>query len=136
MKNYFSCSVWDCGPGRPWDNAYILNKVLKTKDYIKLLINEDQECVIYSPSGIFSEYSSLKTHIIIKNADKITWKSYYCGREKTKENIIEEEYTKINSRTIHKSSKGPGMFFTYERDMECSKNAFELVAFYKIEEDF
>ena len=135
MKKYFYCSVWGCGPGRPWDNAYTLNKVLKTKEYIKLFIDENQECVIYSPSGISAGYSSQRTYIVIKNADRITWKHYYCGKEKTKENIIEEEYTKIDSRRIHKSSKGSEAFFTYERDMECSENAFELSSSDEVGED-
>lgn len=139
ITNYVTCSIWGCGPGRPFDNCYVLRKVLKENNYIKMFFDEEEECVIYSPSEIIKKYSSEISkeyhRIIVKEAQRITWRSYYYGRPKTMESLIEEEYIRTNSRMVHKISKGPSPF-NYITDIKTSENAFEMSANFEIENMF
>lgn len=115
------CSVWGIGPGKPFDNAYIIKNIIKKDDSIVILFDGGEECTIYSPRGISEKDNS----VIIADADKIVWKNYYYGRPVAEENLIITEYTKKNKRKGIVKSMG-ALEGTWE--WKCSEYAFEMTA--------
>jgi hypothetical protein len=75
MKEFVSCSIWNCGPGRPWDNSWKVNKIIFNKDNLRLYLNEKEIITILNPKGIHF----MDLELIIEDADEITWDMFTYG---------------------------------------------------------
>ncbi len=97
---YSYCSIWGVGPGRPFDNCYILTEIEVNNSQIRLCF-ESECCIILNPQGVCISDDVMK----IEDASKIIWRYYYYGLPKVNDNIVIEEYYK-NKEKIEKSIKG------------------------------
>lgn len=119
MNESVTCSIWGLGPGRPFDNPYLIKKIEIANDNIFLSFDGDEECHIFSPQGI--HYNDKE--FIVESAYKITWKNCSYGKSKTENALIYEEYIYVNKFTVQKVSRGA---LVLDMHLKPSGNAFEL----------
>lgn len=122
FKNYVCLSIWDDGPGKPFDNAYIITEKQINIDSSKIFINFDdnEKCLIENPSKIITD----NKRIIIESASKITWEFYYYGKIQTPDTktIVTYELQKDGRVKVKKE----GYFNEHKIIDSKFKNAFEL----------
>ena len=70
MNDYLSVCIWGNGPGRPYDNIYLLQRIEYVKDIVHLFFCNGEECIIVHPQNLLFSPNGLK----ISYADKIIWK--------------------------------------------------------------
>jgi hypothetical protein len=94
-----SVCIWGDGPGRPYDNSYILTRKEfdKENNIIHLYFDDNEECIIYNPQDIIYDEILFK----IKRADKIIWKSYSYSRPQSNETLYTDIYTMLNNNKVH-----------------------------------
>ncbi len=102
MENYLSLCIWGNGPGRPYDNVYILKNITCNNGTLHLLFQGDEECIISNPQGVVFSEEGLK----INNADRIIWKFYCYGRAKSNETLTVTQYTMMNTAQVHILEEG------------------------------
>lgn len=103
MKNYLSLCIWGDGPGRPYDNLYVLKEITFLDNHtLYLKFQEDEECIICDPQNmILSEKA-----FTIQSASKIVWTFYEYGKPKSKNTLTSVEYNKLNEFNVHVLEKG------------------------------
>ena len=77
MSNYVLCSIWNVGPGRPWDNSWNLKKIIFDNTKIEIFLDIDEKIIINNPNGIELNASSL----VIEDACEIVWDMNTYGNE-------------------------------------------------------
>lgn len=118
---YVSLCIWGDGPGRPFDNGYIVKDVKVDKEQIRLLFDGGEECVIMSPEGIIVT----NQRIIIAKAQKVIWKFYYYGKPQKPETMVTINYTTINDARVCVDETGA---LESNRNITINgKNALELI---------
>lgn len=108
MKNYLTLSIWGQGPGRPYDNIYILKKCRLNCNSLFLYFSEGEECIVSCPENISVSVNSFK----ITKAEEIVWKFYCYGKSRSNETLTTINYKMINDKQIHIVSQG---YFKEER---------------------
>ena len=119
MKKYFTLGIWNCGPGRPFDNEYMLVDKSYKDDTIVLSFEDGEKCVIMNPINIIETDSCLR----IEKASKILWSFYYYGKPKSDDTLITIQYELLDNGQIQIAENGP-----FENDQVISINnriAFE-----------
>lgn len=96
MRNYLSLCIWGDGPGRPYDNIYMLKNITFDNNTLHLFFDGDEECIISNPTNINFSEKSLK----VDAANKIIWKFYYYGKPKNKETLTIIQYDMINRSQV------------------------------------
>lgn len=126
MNDYIFCSIWGIGPGRPFDNPYVLKSVERSDTYIRILFEGGEECCIYSPKEIQKTF----TKFIVKDAERITWEHFYYGVPNSHDSKVFEEYIKLDDTNIKRRSIG-----MIKNEFVLKKNglAFELNGNIKLE---
>lgn len=101
---YIVFCIWGDGPGRPYDNAYIIKdrEIDNNHDFIRLLFNGGEECIIEQPRGINWGPKGIK----INKAKKVIWKYYFYGKPQSIDTLIIMEYTLIDDSNVHVVVKG------------------------------
>jgi len=89
---------WGDWFGRPMDNYHKVVKAVYNEEsnILVMTFDNEEECTVYSPVGI----SSTKKSFYIEDADVVVWLWYYYGKERTKENRFQIQYTKENEDTV------------------------------------
>lgn len=89
---------WGDWFGRPMDNYHkVISAVYDDSlDILTMTFDNAEECIVCSPRGI----TSTKFTFFIKDAKSITWSWYYYGREHTRDNRFQIQYTKENEETV------------------------------------
>ena len=103
MKKYFTFSIWNCGPGRPFDNEYMLVDRSYKDDTIVLSFDDGEKCVIMNPINIIETDSCLR----IEKASKILWSFYYYGKPKSDDTLITIQYELLDNGQIQIAENGP-----------------------------
>ena len=88
MKKYFSLCIWDCGPGRPSDNEYVLENKLYHGNTIILSFVDGEKCIIENPTNIIDTDNRLT----IERATKIIWYQNYYGKCESENTTITIQY--------------------------------------------
>lgn len=96
MNEYLSINIWGKGPGRPYNNKYILTKKIYKKEMLHLFFENNEECLIYNPQNVIISKSGIK----IEKARKIIWKFYYYGKPQQDQNLITVQYEIIDDSHI------------------------------------
>ena len=103
MKKYFTLSIWGYGPGRPFDNEYMLLNKSYQDNTIVLSFDDDEQCIIVNPVNIMDTDTCFK----IEKASKIVWRSYYYGKPKSDNTLITIQYELVGNDQIHIVENGP-----------------------------
>ena len=103
MKKIFTLCIWHCGPGRPYDNRYLLVEQSYRDNVMELSFDDDEKCIIVNPIGV----AVTKTHIKIERADKILWSHYYYGKPKSAETLMVKQYEWIGNDQVRVIETGP-----------------------------
>jgi len=103
LKKYFTLSIWNCGPGRPFDNEYVLVDRSYKDDTIVLSFDDDEKCVIINPLNIIETETCLR----IEKASKILWSFYYYGKPKSDNTLITIQYELLENGQIQIIKNGP-----------------------------
>lgn len=120
MREYVSLSIWCEGPGRSFDNGYILTGVTYEKDILHIFFDDNEECLIFKPSKL----RFFTNKLVIERAEKIIWKYYHYGKPKKIDYLNIIEYSMIDNLRVKISSTGE---FRQEKVIEVNgKIAFEI----------
>lgn len=103
MKKCFTLRIWDCGPGRPLDNEYILVDKLYKDNAIVLSFEGGEKCTIVNPTNIIDTETRLK----VEQASQIIWNSYYCGKPQSDDTQITVKYEMMENGQIRIIENGP-----------------------------
>lgn len=103
MKKYFTFCIWNYGPGRPFDNEYMLVSESYKEDTIVLSFDNGEKCVIMNPINIIKTETCLK----IEKASKILWNSFYYGKSKNDDTLITIQYELLENDQIQIIENGP-----------------------------
>ena len=114
MKNYISLCIWGDGPGRPFDNAYILSNKIIGKNFIQLCFEGWEECHIQNPQNI----EITDVGIQIGTADTIIWKFYCYGIPQNPSTLTITEYKKIDETYARVKETG---YFQSEKMIKIKK---------------
>ncbi|MCH5163738.1 MAG: hypothetical protein J1F36_01835 [Clostridiales bacterium] len=114
IKNFLNLCIWGEGPGRPYDNIYILSSLKVEKNIIHMIFEDEEECIITNPQNIDISAKFIK----IENATNISWKFYYYGKPKSKETLTTIQYEKVDNNHIHITEQGA---FNSEKTISVNK---------------
>lgn len=103
MKKYFTFCIWNCGPGRPFDNEYVLVDKLYQNNAIVLSFESGEKCTIVNPTNIIDTETCLK----IEQASQIIWSSYYYGKPQSDDTQITIKYETTENGQIRIFENGP-----------------------------
>ena len=119
--NYATCSIWDIGPARPYDNLYALKSISKEKDKIEIVF-EDAKCQIINPIDVKVTYRTMK----IKSASKIIWEGIYYEKESSQNSVYVDQFEPIGDKEIKVTTSGA---VNKEHIFEKKKgNAFTIIS--------
>ncbi|MDR1697628.1 MAG: hypothetical protein LBR37_01755 [Erysipelotrichaceae bacterium] len=98
LDTYYSIGIWGDGPGRPFDNGYLLKRqeIDHEQKTIKLFFSSNEECIIER----FHDMMVDNNRVTINRADRIIWKAYDYGKPQTKENMYIYEYNILDNGDV------------------------------------
>lgn len=102
LKKYFSLCIWGVGPGRPFDNEYVLENESYDDNVFELLFADGEKCIIMNPVGVINTEDGLK----IEMADKILWTQHFYGKPKSEETFITIQYEWIGNGNLCVTESG------------------------------
>ena len=127
MNDYLSVCIWGNGPGRPYDNIYLFQRIEYVKDIVHMFFCNGEECIIVHPQNLLFSQNGLK----ISYADKIIWKFYYYGKPQSDETLVTMEYIPMGNSKIRISVKGA---ITSDRTISSKGIAFDSFGHIKAEQ--
>ena len=107
MKKIFTLSIWGCGPGKPFDNGYVLLNTSFQDNTIVFSFTGDEQCTIVNPVNITVNTMDTGTVFRIEKASKIVWRHYYYGKPKSDSTLITIQYELTENDQIRIVENGP-----------------------------
>lgn len=119
--NYSSCSIWDVGPGRPFDNIYCLKSIVMSDGEIEIFFM-DSKCQIINPTGVSISEKVME----INQASKIIWEGIYYEKNPSQNKGYISQYEPMNNHEIKKATSGAkNEVSTFQTNLKTVK-AFKL----------